>query len=33
MKAHHILIVVVILAAGYAAGRFFPTWGTMVGLP
>lgn len=33
MGSHHWVMLGLVLVAGYALGRFFPTWGNMVGLP
>lgn len=33
MATHHILLLLVVLIAGYVAGRFFPQPAQMVGLP
>lgn len=33
MKAHYLLVIVLVLAAGYVLGRFVPAIGQKVGLP
>lgn len=33
MEGQHYVIMAIMLVVGYAAGRLFPTWGRMVGLP